>query len=67
MTPHGSQLKAWRTRQNLTQWELAQTLGVSSPQVISQWEHGKHQISRRFLAKLRAAGFEAHDHAEAIE
>ena len=48
-----------------TQSELAQRLGASSAAVVSRWEHGKTQPSRRFarelakLAKVRGVDLEA--------
>lgn len=51
-TMTGQELKELRLKAGLTQTELGQKIGVAYTK-ISQWENGKHKISKAYLRYLK--------------
>jgi transcriptional regulator with XRE-family HTH domain len=51
-TTLGEKIKQKRLKLRLTQKELANKLGVT-PEIISEWEKGKHKPTKRNLERLK--------------
>lgn len=50
--PLGRYLKNARVSQNLTQMDVAERIGLTSPQFISNWERGLCSVSVSTIKKL---------------
>lgn len=53
--PFGQYLRKKRVAQNLTQMEVAEMFGYSSPQFISNWERGESAPPEEILPSLVVA------------
>jgi predicted transcriptional regulator len=48
----GQCIKYWRLRHGYSQAELAERIGVASPNVIAMWENGRRKPQKQYRLRL---------------